>query len=58
MEFISVIKEAQFVVTNDTSTYHIAVTNEIPVTIITGGYTYSKYVLYNFKESNRYKKPY
>ena len=58
LEFIAVIKNANFVITNDTSTYHIAVTNEIPVSIITGGYTYNKYVLYNFKNSEKYKKPY
>ena len=58
MEFISVIKNAQFVITNDTSTYHIAVTNEVPVTIITGGYTYNKYVVYDFEGSDKYKKPY
>lgn len=58
LEFISVIKNARFVITNDTSTYHIAVTNEVPVAIITGGYTYNKYVLYNFEGCDKYKKPY
>ena len=58
LDFISVIKKANFIVTNDTSTYHIAVTNEVPVTIITGGYTYNKYVLYDFKDANKFKKPY
>ena len=58
MEFISVIKGSKFVITNDTSTYHIAVTNEVPVTIITGGYTYNKYVLYNYKDCDKYRKPY
>lgn len=58
VEFIEVIKRAKFVVTNDTSTYHIAVVNEIPVAIITGGYTYDKYVLYNFKGNENYIKPY
>lgn len=58
LEFIYVISNAKFVVTNDTSTYHIAVTNEIPVAIITGGYTYDRYVEYNFKGSDKYKKPY
>ena len=56
--FIEVIKKAKFVITNDTSTYHIAVTNEIPVTIITGGYTYDRYVKYDFKNKDKYRKPY
>ncbi len=58
LEFIEVIKKAKFVVTNDTSTYHIAVINEVPVTIITGGYTYDRYVEYNFKGCEKYKRPY
>lgn len=58
LEFIEVIKRAKYVVTNDTSTYHIAVTNEVPVTIITGGYTYDRYVKYDFKNKKNYKKPY
>lgn len=58
LEFIEVVKRAKFVITNDTSTYHIAVTNEVPVTIITGGYTYDRYVKYNFKNMNKYLKPY
>lgn len=58
LEFIYVIKKAKFVVTNDTSTYHIAVTNEVPVAIITGGYTYNRYVEYKFDGNENYKKPY
>lgn len=58
LEFIEVIKRAKFVVTNDTSTYHIAVVNEVPVAIITGGYTYDRYVEYQFKGCQKYKKPY
>lgn len=58
LEFIEVVKRAKFVITNDTSTYHIAVTNQVPVTIITGGYTYDRYVKYDFKNKNRYLKPY
>ncbi len=58
LEFIYVVKKAKFVVTNDTSTYHIAVTNEIPVAIITGGYTYNRYVEYKFDGNEKYKKPY
>lgn len=58
LEFIYVINKSKFVVTNDTSTYHIAVTNEVPVAIITGGYTYDRYVEYKFKGNDKYRKPY
>lgn len=58
LEFIEVVKRAKFVITNDTSTYHIAVINQVPVTIITGGYTYDRYVKYDFKNKNKYLKPY
>lgn len=58
LEFIDVIDKASFVITNDTSTYHIAVISETPVAIITGGYTYDRYVAYNFKGNEKYKKPY
>lgn len=57
-EFIYTISKAKFVVTNDTSTYHIAVANQIPVTIITGGYTYDRYVTYDLKNIKNFKKPY
>ena len=57
LEFIDVITKAKFVITNDTSTYHIAVISETPVAIITGGYTYDRYVTYEFK-GNKYQKPY
>ena len=58
LDFVEVIKRAKFVITNDTSTYHIAVTNEIPVAIITGGYTYDRYVTYDFEDCEKYKRPY
>lgn len=57
LEFIQVIKQAKFVITNDTSSYHIAINEEVPVAIVVGGYTYDSFVLYNFKDNN-YKKPY
>ena len=57
-EFIDVIDKAKFVITNDTSTYHIAVICETPVAIITGGYTYDRYVTYEFKGCDKYKRPY
>lgn len=58
LEFIDVIDKAKFVITNDTSTYHIAVICETPVAIITGGYTYDRYVTYEFKGCNKFKRPY
>lgn len=57
LEFIELIKNAQFVLTNDTSSYHIAVSEEVPTAIIVGGYTYDSFVLYDFY-NNKYKKPY
>lgn len=57
LEFIDVIKRASYVITNDTGAYHVAVINEVPVTIITGGYTFDSFVKYNFK-GNNYRKPY
>lgn len=57
LEFIEVVRMAKLVITNDTSTYHIAVVSEIPVAIVTGGYTYDRYVAYNFENMNKQKKP-
>lgn len=57
LEFIDVIKKASLVITNDTSTYHIAVVCEIPVAIIVGGYTYNRYVKYNFERKKEFKTP-
>ncbi len=56
-DYIDVIKNAKLVVTNDTSAYHIAVIEEVPVAIISGAYTYERYVLYHFKGSDKYRKP-
>ena len=58
LEFIDIIDRAQFVITNDTSTYHISVINQTPVTIISGAYTYDRYVSYDFKGKDKYLKPY
>ena len=58
LEFIEVVKKSKFVITNDTSTYHIALNEEVPVAIITGGYTYDRYVTYNFEGCEKYKRPY
>lgn len=56
LEFIGIIKNAKFVITNDTGIYHISVISQVPVTIIAGGYTYDRYMKYEFE--NNYKKPY
>lgn len=58
LEFVEIIKKAKFIVTNDTSTYHLAVINEVPVTIIVGGYTYDRYVSYKFHDMYKYKRPF
>lgn len=57
LEFIQIIKNASFVITNDTGSYHVAVNEEVPVTLITGCYALNMYALYQFLDSN-YKKPY
>ena len=51
LSFFNIVKNAKFVITNDTSTYHIAVVSQTPVAIITGGYTYDRYVKYEFKNN-------
>lgn len=56
-DYIDIIKKSSLVVTNDTSAYHIAVIEEVPCAIITGGYTYYRYVEYKFKRCNEYRKP-
>lgn len=57
LEFVDIIKKASLVVTNDTSTYHIAAVSEVPVAIIAGGYTYSRYVKYDFEGKKEFKEP-
>lgn len=56
-DYIDILKRSSLVVTNDTSAYHIAVVEEVPVAIITGGYTYYRYVKYSFQRENEFKKP-
>ncbi len=57
-DYFCIIKQASFVITNDTSAYHISVANETPVVIVSGCYDYSRYIEYNFKRKNEFKKPY
>ena len=56
-DYIDIIDKASLVVTNDTSAYHISLVEQTPVAIVTGGYTYSRYVLYDFKRKNEFIKP-
>ena len=58
MQFVELIKRSEFIVTNDSGPYHIAISENIPVAGIIGGYTYSKYAHYNFEFPKGYKKPY
>lgn len=56
-DYMYTISKAQLVVTNDTSAYHIAVVEEVPVALISGAYTYERYALYEFEGYEKYKKP-
>lgn len=56
-DYIDIIKHASLVITNDTSAYHIAVIENVFVAIITGGYTYYRYVTYKFSKQNEFKRP-
>lgn len=56
IEFIELIKRAKFIITNDTGAYHIAVNEEIPVTLIASN-SFIQYISYDFKEFNL-RKPY
>lgn len=58
LEYIELIKHAKFVITNDTGIYHVAVVSEVPVCITAGAYTYDRYLTYNFKGKEKYKRPY
>lgn len=58
LEYINLIKGAKFVITNDTGIYHVAVVSEVPVCITAGAYTYNRYLTYNFKGKEKYKRPY
>lgn len=57
-DYFYIIKNAKFVVTNDTSAYHIAVVNQVPVVIVSGGYDFDRYISYDFKRKDEFKKPY
>lgn len=56
-DYLDILSKASLVVTNDTSAYHIAMVQDVPVAIITGGYTYYRYVEYNFKRKDEFIRP-
>lgn len=58
LEYINLIKNAKFIITNDTGIYHVAVVSEVPVCITAGAYTYDRYLTYNFRGKEKYKRPY
>lgn len=55
-EFIGLIGKADLVITNDTSTYHIAVMQKRKTCVITGGYVYDTFINYQCEEYG-YPKP-
>ena len=57
-DYFYIIKNAKFVITNDTSAYHIAVVNQTPVVIVSGGYDFERFIKYDFKNKAKYRKPY
>ncbi|MDD5867413.1 MAG: glycosyltransferase family 9 protein [Lachnospiraceae bacterium] len=57
IEFTSVIGKAEYVVTNDTSAYHIAVARGVKTFMVCGGYTYDRYAHYQYA-SLGYRDPY
>lgn len=55
-EFIEVIGRAAFVLTNDTSAYHIAVAQKRKVCVVTGRYVYNTFIDYGEMNEN-YQRP-
>ena len=49
-EFIGLIGSADLVITNDTSTYHIAVMQKRKTCVVTGGYVYDTFINYECEE--------
>ena len=58
LEYIGLIKKAKCILTNDTGIYHVAVVSQVPVTITAGAYTWDRYLNYNFKGKEKFKRPY
>ena len=53
MQLVEVLGRAAFVLTNDTSIFHLAVGTETKVCVVSGGYAYSTFLNYS---SNDYGK--
>ena len=49
-EFIEVVGRARYVVTNDTSAFHIAVAQGCRTFLISGGYTFDRYARYRYAD--------
>lgn len=58
LQYIGLIKKAHCIITNDTGTYHVATISQVPTLILAGGYTYDKYIAYDFKGNEKFRKPY
>lgn len=58
LEYIYLLQNAKFIVTNDTGNYHIAAISQTPVAVLSGPYTYHKYLSYDIEGCEKYKKPY
>lgn len=58
LEYIDLIKNAKYVVANDTGIYHIATISQVPTAVLSGGYTFDRYMAYNFEGKEKFKKPY
>lgn len=56
-DYFNIIDQASFIMTNDTSAYHIALMEQTPVAIITGGYTYDRFVIYDFERKDEFLRP-
>lgn len=58
LEYIDLIKNAKYVITNDTGIYHIATISQVPTAVLSGGYTFDRYMAYNFEGKEKFKRPY
>lgn len=53
LEYCEVIGKSQFIVTNDTSAYHIAVAKDVKTFLISGGYVFDMFANYPRLEMNK-----
>ena len=52
MEYIQIIKDSEFVISNDSGAYHVAVSENIPTCTITGRYALDKFMIYDSKKNS------